>query len=382
MTPQEIKRLAHPSEFSRFILTLIVVVPIGLFLVILTFATFGLALLYVLVIMLAFWFGTSLFIAYWMNNAVKVTHDNFSEVYDYIGLAKDIFSYEGRVDAYVYQDGTYNAAMAMLLRKRAILINSELLVEPEFRTEVKFIVGRFVGALAAKHHRFLWFEVLINSIERIAIFNIFLMPYERAVQYSGDQLGLYFINGDLQAGLRSLLKLMVGRDIADQVNINAVLRQEIETRGQFFVLLARIFSSFPHMTSRMANLVRFGHEVFPEETQRFMGKLPQASQTMNDIFPKPQGQDLLLYAQSTSHAPIAVNRCLQIGRTDQSDLYIAEAGVSRQHAMIEPAGVGRISVTDLNSANGTYVNGQRITNAKVQVGDVIRFGDIEFDVSR
>lgn len=380
MTRQELNRLAHPSEFSRFLITLLVVVPLGLLLVAVTFFTSGLFLLYILFILLIFWFFTSVLIAWWMNNAVKVTHDNFPEVHDYIQLAKDTFSYKGRVDAYVYQDGDYNAGMLMLLRKRAILLNSELLIEAEFRTETKFIVGRFVGALAAKHYRFLWFEVLINSIEKIAIFNIFLMPYERAVQYSGDQLGLYFINGDLKAAMRALLKCMVGRELADQVNMNAVLRQELETRGSFFTWFARIISRFPHMTSRLANLVRFGHEVFPAETGRFMAGMPQTDETINTIFPSPNTNLLTLHSRDTSHAPLLINRCIHVGRTDVCELFIADNGVSRKHAMLEPAGKGQISVSDLGSSNGTFVNGNPIKNSKLVNGDVISFGNIEFDV--
>ena len=381
MTRQEIKQLAHPSEYSRFLITLIVIIPLGLLLVAATFFSFGLFLLYILLIMLIFWFLTSVLIAWWMNNTVKVTKDNFPEVHEYIQLAKETFSYNGRVDAYVYQDGHYNAGMLMLLRKRAILLNSELLIEAEFRTETKFIVGRFVGALAAKHYRFLWFEVLINSIEKIAIFNIFLMPYERAVQYSGDQLGLYFINGDLKSGMRALLKCMVGRELANQVNMNAVLRQELETRGSFFTWFARIMSRFPHMTSRLANLIRFGHEVFPVETGQFMAGMPQTHETIGTIFPSPNSDLLTLRSRNTSHAPLLVNRCIHVGRTDACELFIADDGVSRKHAILEPAGKGQISVTDLGSSNGTFINGNPITTSKLVTGDIVRFGSIEFGVS-
>jgi len=381
MTREELKRLAHPSEFSRFLLTLFVVVPIGIILIFLTIGTLGLVLLVVPVILFFFWFGTSILIAGWMNNMVKVSPDNFPEVHDYVALAKDTFNYHRGVDAYVYEDGSYNAAMVMLLRKRVILLNSELLVDPEFRTETKFIVGRFVGALAAKHHRFLWFEVLINSIENLLVFNIFLMPYERAVQYSGDQLGLYFINGDLKAGLRALLKCMVGRELADQVNIDGVLRQELETRGRFFVWLARMLSPFPHMTSRMANLLRFGHEVFPAETQRFSQTLPNTSKTAKQIFPSPNNNLLTLKCRNYTLSPLLINRSIQVGRTEECELYIGDGSVSRKHAMIEPAGEGQISVTDLGSSNGTYVNGLAVRQATLKAGDIVQFGDAEFDVT-
>lgn len=49
-----------------------------------------------------------------------------------------------------------------------------------------------------------------------------------------------------------------------------------------------------------------------------------------------------------------------IGRTPDNDIVIAHAQVSSRHAQVEQAN-GRVYVTDLGSANGTYINGQRLT---------------------
>jgi len=52
--------------------------------------------------------------------------------------------------------------------------------------------------------------------------------------------------------------------------------------------------------------------------------------------------------------------------------------VSRLHAEIDvdiEAGVERVLLTDIGSSNGTYVNGQRISNVELQDGDVVRMGD-------
>jgi pSer/pThr/pTyr-binding forkhead associated (FHA) protein/tetratricopeptide (TPR) repeat protein len=52
---------------------------------------------------------------------------------------------------------------------------------------------------------------------------------------------------------------------------------------------------------------------------------------------------------------------LRIGRQDGNDLILTEGGVSRQHARIFLEG-SKVLLEDLSSANGTYVDGERITD--------------------
>jgi len=61
-----------------------------------------------------------------------------------------------------------------------------------------------------------------------------------------------------------------------------------------------------------------------------------------------------------------------IGRAVGCDVRLDEPSVSRAHARIE-GGV----LVDLASANGVYVNGERITRHRLQNGDLIRLSDYE-----
>ncbi len=64
-----------------------------------------------------------------------------------------------------------------------------------------------------------------------------------------------------------------------------------------------------------------------------------------------------------------------LGREPGSaDVVLADPGISRRHAAIRAA-AGRISVADLGSSNGTYVNGDRIRGeAELAAGDEIQLG--------
>ena len=64
-----------------------------------------------------------------------------------------------------------------------------------------------------------------------------------------------------------------------------------------------------------------------------------------------------------------------IGRGEDMDIVIDNASVSRRQARIEMVPTGEWVVEDLNSANGTFVNGQRLTARRTLArGDEISFG--------
>lgn len=63
-----------------------------------------------------------------------------------------------------------------------------------------------------------------------------------------------------------------------------------------------------------------------------------------------------------------------LGRRDTCDIVLTDSGISRRHAQIEKIG-GRFWITDLNSTNGTSVNGLAIEKKELTSGDVITVGN-------
>ena len=67
-----------------------------------------------------------------------------------------------------------------------------------------------------------------------------------------------------------------------------------------------------------------------------------------------------------------------IGRDYSSDLALEDKAVSRHHAVIRQLGSGDYYVIDSGSANGTYVNGNRVTMpTRLNHGDRLSFGALE-----
>jgi len=62
-----------------------------------------------------------------------------------------------------------------------------------------------------------------------------------------------------------------------------------------------------------------------------------------------------------------------IGRSDQCDISVKDSSMSGKHAEISKIN-GEIKVRDLGSANGIYLNGERIEEGELFDGDVLRLG--------
>lgn len=65
-----------------------------------------------------------------------------------------------------------------------------------------------------------------------------------------------------------------------------------------------------------------------------------------------------------------------IGRVDDNAFQIAEQSVSSHHCEILLKG-NDVIVKDLNSTNGTYINGEKITEKALKPGQILRLGTIE-----
>jgi pSer/pThr/pTyr-binding forkhead associated (FHA) protein len=71
-----------------------------------------------------------------------------------------------------------------------------------------------------------------------------------------------------------------------------------------------------------------------------------------------------------------------IGRATGADFIVDAALVSRVHCRVTALTGGELEVTDLESTNGTYVNGERIETARLTAGDRLQVGRVELVAMR
>lgn len=72
---------------------------------------------------------------------------------------------------------------------------------------------------------------------------------------------------------------------------------------------------------------------------------------------------------------------IEIGRAVQNDIVLMDGKISRNHACIECELHG-CTLIDLKSANGTFVNGERIEKVLLEPGDTIKMGGTDFRFER
>ena len=89
----------------------------------------------------------------------------------------------------------------------------------------------------------------------------------------------------------------------------------------------------------------------------------------------------------TSEQPEQVFRILPggvrtVGRATGAYFIVDAALVSRVHCRLTALPDGELEVRDLDSTNGTFVNGERVDRARLADGDRLQVGRLELVVSR
>src|SRR4029453_717222 len=70
---------------------------------------------------------------------------------------------------------------------------------------------------------------------------------------------------------------------------------------------------------------------------------------------------------------------LTVGRVSHCDVQLEDPSVSRRHCPVEVHGE-RLTVTDLESANGTFINERPIAQGTANPGDTVRLGSMVLEV--
>lgn len=262
-----VRDLRHPRDGSRFLLALMpsaatfAVVPACLYAAggVKAVAAFLGA---VLAVVVSVWVLIQIHRARLLGGAIRVSSASFPEVQAVVDDVCHRLDYRGRLDVWILEKVDGQVTLTSYLGTKMILVEGGLasdLMTDDRRTQLTFLIARFVGALKAKHLRLTPLLVVIASIKSLKFLNMFIHPYERSIVYSGDQIGLACA-GNLAAALGVVNRLLVGKEIAPDVGAEGVLGQAEEARRGALPRLAQLTSSHPHLTNRYLNLLRFGEQ--------------------------------------------------------------------------------------------------------------------------
>ncbi|WP_041523472.1 FHA domain-containing protein [Gilvimarinus agarilyticus] len=101
--------------------------------------------------------------------------------------------------------------------------------------------------------------------------------------------------------------------------------------------------------------------------------------TTNPRVPKSTGWALKSNHSALKNRVFPLRQANTVGRSSECDISLAAAHLSRRHAELNIVD-GVLYVKDLGSANGTFVNGRQVTEARVKRGDELRFDTLSFGV--
>ena len=186
--------------------------------------------------------------------------------------------------------------------------------------------------------------------------------------YSSGVVLYEMLTGTLPFSSRSLPKLIDAIYRGEKQSPSS-LRPEIDRELESIVLKA--------MHPRLVERYETARE-FYEALEEYNARQPFAAESRAAAEPARRPSDALQWtlvsARPEAHETHAIHgESVMVGRDRTCAIVLPHPAVSRRHARITLSGQAPV-LEDLRSANGTYVNENRVDRAVLKPGDVVRFG--------
>jgi hypothetical protein len=163
------------------------------------------------------------------------------------------------------------------------------------------------------------------------------------------------------------------QDFADQALELAALRAELKRLARDYEILQQ------QAAAREARFDELRRELSAARMQLRDERQPQSQAfAQTTILEEPPQLGPVLIPVDRPDSPVALTRdIVTIGRTVKSDVCIRSSAVSRDHArlLVAPGGV---TLVDVSSTNGCFVNDEKVTKHRLRAGDLVRIGDRSF----
>ena len=227
------------------------------------------------------WIGLQLHRANLLGNAVRVTPESLPELHAVLEEVRATLDYHRRVDVYVTDRVSGLMSLTSLFGTRIILIEGDLaatLLGDGRRAELTFLFARFIGSLKSQRDRIGPLRLIVTLARPIGLVNVLIWPYDRAVVYTGDQIGLAAC-GDLDSALNALDRLLVGGSLGPSVRDAGVFDQAAQVRRRRLPRLAQLFNRQPHLANRYVNLMEFSERHAPEQRAATVAAMGEAGAT-------------------------------------------------------------------------------------------------------
>ncbi|MDL5034586.1 M48 family metalloprotease [Pelomonas sp. APW6] len=240
------KELVYPKERTLGLITLVLGVIVWLGLIV---GTFGTALIGLLFAFLVYVFAQSALISYIKGNGVELTANQFPDLWDQFEDCCRRLDMPKLPRAYVLNgDGMLNAfATRFLGTQYVVLLSGTLEAMAQHEDGVRFYLGHELGHLRMKH--------LQGQVLRWPVLWLPLLgaAYSRAREYTCDLHGAACCKTP-EGAARALAALAAGSQRWRDLNLPSYLKQLRETRG-FWMSFHELCAAYPWHTKRVARVL-------------------------------------------------------------------------------------------------------------------------------
>jgi Zn-dependent protease with chaperone function len=217
---------------------------VSLWLVMLLF-TAGLIIPIMLFLGLLGVFAHSLLIAWLKGNSVRVTPEQFPDLYALFTQSCQRLGMERQPELYLAQsDGMLNAMATRFMRRDYVVLLSAVVDALEDRPQaIKFYMGHELGHIRRKHlsrHWWLWPGMLYPLLSP---------AYSRACEYTCDRHGFACCD-NLEDAKRALAVLVAGPERWKTLNLTA-FEEQAKASGGFWMAVNELTADYPWLCKRM-----------------------------------------------------------------------------------------------------------------------------------
>ncbi len=239
--------LVYKNEKPLF--TILALISFLLWLVFIV-GTVGIALIYVLLGYIFFLFAQSAFIAYLKGTGVKVTKDQYPELYESLINGCNKVGQQTVPDMYLLRTDFFNALATRFLGRHYIVLFTDVLDALEDKPgAIDFYIGHELGHIHRKH--LLWAPILFPAM----LLPVLGAAYRRAEEYTCDRYGVACCENedDIRAALATIA---AGNTRWKSINVDAYLGQIKDTSG-FWMSFNELTGDYPWLTKRLAACIAF-----------------------------------------------------------------------------------------------------------------------------
>lgn len=235
-------------KHERPLLTTAAVISI-LFWTLLFVGTLGMAAIYAGFFFVTFLFARSAFISYLKGTAVRVTPDQFPDIYGRLEDCCRTLGIQVPPEIYLmHADGAFNAFATRFLGRDFVVLFSDVVDALEDRPEaLNFYIGHELGHLHRKH--LIWGPWLAPAM----LLPLLGAAYSRAREYTCDNYG-YECCDNPEDALVGIAVLSSGAKRWKSLNRDLYAAQTQETSG-FWMSFNELIGDYPWLVKRMARLM-------------------------------------------------------------------------------------------------------------------------------